>query len=44
MTVRRVAVLNDYQQVCFTAADWSPVLELARVDVFTEPFGSDAAS
>jgi phosphoglycerate dehydrogenase-like enzyme len=42
--VRRVAVLNDYQQVAMTSADWSPVRELARVDVFTEAFPNDDAA
>ena len=41
--MRRVAVLNDYQQVCLASADWSPVLKLAQVDVFTEPFADDDA-
>jgi phosphoglycerate dehydrogenase-like enzyme len=42
--VRRVAVLNDYQQTCFASADWSPVLKLAQVDVFTEPFADEDAA
>jgi len=41
--VRRVAVLNDYQQACLASADWSPVLKRAQVDVFTEPFADEGA-
>jgi phosphoglycerate dehydrogenase-like enzyme len=41
--VRRVAVLNDYQQACLASADWSPVLKRAQVDVFTEPFADEDA-
>ncbi len=41
--MRRVAVLNDYQQVCLASADWSPVLKLAQVDVFSEPFADEDA-
>lgn len=32
----RVAVLDDYQRVALAMADWSPVLERAEVDVFTD--------
>lgn len=32
----RIAVLDDYQQVALTMADWTPVLERATVDVFSE--------
>jgi phosphoglycerate dehydrogenase-like enzyme len=36
--MRRVAVLNDYQEVALASADWGPVLRDADVTVFTEPF------
>lgn len=43
--MRRVAVLNDYQRVALTAADWSPVLERADVTVLDTPFeGTDDAA
>jgi phosphoglycerate dehydrogenase-like enzyme len=32
----RVAILDDYQQVCLASADWSAVRSLAEIDVFTE--------
>jgi phosphoglycerate dehydrogenase-like enzyme len=32
----RVAVLDDYQDVALTLADWSPVQRLGRVDTFTD--------
>jgi phosphoglycerate dehydrogenase-like enzyme len=39
----RVAVLDDYQQVAMTMADWSPVLARATVDVFRDHI-SDASA
>jgi phosphoglycerate dehydrogenase-like enzyme len=32
----RIAVLDDYQRVALSMADWTPVLERATVDVFTD--------
>ena len=32
----RVAVLDDYQNVALTMADWSPVTARADVTVFTD--------
>jgi phosphoglycerate dehydrogenase-like enzyme len=32
----RVAILDDYQQVCLASTDWSAVRSLAEIDVFTE--------
>lgn len=32
----RIAILDDYQQVAFTFADWSSVKDSATVDVFTD--------
>lgn len=40
--MRRVAVLNDYQRVALTSADWSDVLRQAEVTVLSEPFLSEA--
>jgi phosphoglycerate dehydrogenase-like enzyme len=39
--MRRVAVLNDYQEVALQSADWSPVGD-AEVTVFSKPFESTA--
>jgi phosphoglycerate dehydrogenase-like enzyme len=44
MAVDRVAVLDDYQQVALSSADWDPVTSRAEVTVFSEPFGSLAAA
>ena len=38
----RVAVLDDYQNVALSYADWSPVAKDAEVKVFTTPFASEA--
>jgi phosphoglycerate dehydrogenase-like enzyme len=32
----RVAILDDYQNVALTSADWSPVAALAEITVFTD--------
>lgn len=32
----RVAILDDYQNVALTSADWSPVLERLSIDTFPE--------
>jgi phosphoglycerate dehydrogenase-like enzyme len=45
MATDRVAVLDDYQQVALSSADWGPVTSRAEVTVFSEPLGSlDAAA
>src|SRR3569623_260252 len=36
----RVAILDDYQNVAMSFADWSPIAKDADVKVFTEPFAS----
>src|SRR3569623_2624794 len=36
----RVAILDDYQNVAMSFADWSPIAKDADVKVFTEPFKS----
>lgn len=38
MSVPRVAVLDDYQQVALTSADWSPLRGRAEVTVFSGHF------
>ena len=35
-TPARIAVLDDYQRVALTMADWSPVRARATVDVFSD--------
>ena len=40
MPLDRVAVLDDYQRVALSSADWGPVTSRAEVTVFDEPFGS----
>lgn len=40
--MRRVAVLNDYQEVALQSADWTPVLRNAEVTVFSKPFAGTA--
>ncbi|RCG17702.1 D-2-hydroxyacid dehydrogenase family protein [Streptomyces reniochalinae] len=37
--MRRVAILDDYQEVAHQYADWSALPNDARVTVFTEPLG-----
>ena len=39
----RVAVLDDYQSVALTAADWSPLRGRAEVSVFTDHLADEAA-
>ena len=38
----RVAVLDDYQNVALSHADWTPVAKDAEIKVFTKPFASEA--
>ena len=39
----RVAVLDDYQQVALTSADWAPLEGRAQVDVFADHLGDEDA-
>ncbi|KAJ3975559.1 D-isomer specific 2-hydroxyacid dehydrogenase [Lentinula raphanica] len=39
--VVRVAILDDYQQVALTIADWSSIIDRLRVDVFTETLSDE---
>ena len=36
----RAAILDDYQNVAMTFADWSPIAKDVEIKVFTEPFKS----
>ena len=41
----RIAVLDDWQGVAQSCADWSPLMARAEVEFFREPFaGEDAAA
>jgi len=42
-TKTRVAILDDYQHVAFTAADWSPIKDKLSIDVFDETLHSEDA-
>lgn len=44
MTRLRCAILDDYQNVALTLADWPSLAEKVDVSVFTEPFASSAAT
>ncbi|MET0873332.1 MAG: D-2-hydroxyacid dehydrogenase family protein [Pseudolabrys sp.] len=37
----RVAILDDYQNVAMSFADWSPIAKDVEIKVFNKPFGSD---
>ena len=37
--IRRVAILDDYQEVSHRYADWSALPDTAQITVFTEPLG-----
>lgn len=39
----RVAILDDYQQVALTIADWSPLKDRVTVDVFTDTIAEEDA-
>lgn len=42
---KKIAVLNDYQNVALRMANWSEVQDVADISVFTKPFASvDAAA
>jgi len=38
----RIAVLDDWQRVARTSADWTPLLARADVEFFAEPFADEA--
>ncbi len=35
-TLPKVAILDDYQGIALTAADWSPIQDLVTIDVYSE--------
>ena len=37
----RAAILDDYQNVAMSFADWSPIAKDVEIKVFNKPFGSD---
>lgn len=39
-----IAILDDYQQVALKLADWSGLQKAHRIEVFHEPFASEAAA
>ena len=39
----RIAVLDDYQNISQTVADWGPLSDRATIDVFTTPIGDEDA-
>ena len=43
MSVTRIAVLDDWQSIAETSADWSPLRQRAEVVFFHKPFGSEEA-
>lgn len=43
MQIVRVAVLDDYQQVALSLADWSPLSGRADITVFNDPAGDEDA-
>lgn len=40
----RIAVLDDWQSVARTSADWSPLIARAEVEFFARPFASEDAA
>ena len=36
----RAAILDDYQNVAMSSADWSPIAKDVEIKVFNKPFGS----
>jgi phosphoglycerate dehydrogenase-like enzyme len=42
-TMIRVAILDDYQQVALTSADWSPLKHRVEINVFTDIIASEDA-
>jgi phosphoglycerate dehydrogenase-like enzyme len=43
MNLPQIAILDDYQQVAFQFADWTPVREKAQVTVFSDHMSEEAA-
>jgi D-3-phosphoglycerate dehydrogenase len=39
----KIAVLDDYQQVALKMADWSPIRDIAAIDVFSHPLSAQSA-
>lgn len=39
----RLAILDDYQNVAFTFADWSPILDKLSIDPFPETLHDEDA-
>src|SRR5690349_2046652 len=39
----KIAILDDYQRVALSSADWSPLAARAEIDVFDAPLGAEAA-
>ena len=42
-TLPRVAILDDYQKVAFTFADWSALKGRVAIDVFTDTISDEDA-
>lgn len=43
MSVTRIAVLDDWQKIARSSADWSPLMRRADIAFFHEPFDSEEA-
>jgi hypothetical protein len=43
MSQPQIAILDDYQQVAFQFADWTPVLAKAKVTFFSDHIDGEAA-
>ncbi|KAJ6519721.1 D-isomer-specific 2-hydroxyacid dehydrogenase NAD-binding protein [Mycena sanguinolenta] len=41
MSVLRVAICDDYQQVAFKFADWSPIAQRVSIDVFSDTLADE---
>ncbi|KAF7339549.1 D-isomer-specific 2-hydroxyacid dehydrogenase NAD-binding protein [Mycena sanguinolenta] len=41
MSVLRVAICDDYQQVAFKFADWSPITQRVSIDVFSDTIADE---
>jgi phosphoglycerate dehydrogenase-like enzyme len=40
----KIAILDDYQRVALSSADWAPLAGRADIDVFDAPLGAEAAT
>ena len=40
----RIAVLDDYQAIALTLADWSPLQGRCQIDVFSAPIKAEEAA